>query len=72
MTLRCVNVNYFTRAKSTLAGQTEQVPAATVSFQAIDGGEIENFSLTFTEITAPVDYFPGREYELSLTPVVAD
>ena len=73
MTLLCINVNYFTRAKSLASGQTEQVPAATVSFQTVDGiGVIENFSLTYTDLTEPVDYFPGKQYELTLTPVVAD
>lgn len=74
MQVRCNNVNYFTRGQTGADGNAEQVPAATVSFVFIDEqtgvGKLENFTLTFTDLTEAIEYFPGQDYTLSITPVV--
>lgn len=74
MQVRCNSVNYFTRGQSNSEGQVEQVPAATVSFTYIDPNgstdQIENFTLTFVNLSQEVDYFPGKDYTLTIAPVV--
>jgi len=76
MNVRCINVNYFSRGQSAPNGEVVQVPAATVSFSYVDAqaptNKIENFTLTFTDLNGPLDYFPNTDYVLTITPTVVD
>jgi hypothetical protein len=70
MKVTCTNINYYTQQIQTPEGPFRYTTSASVTFahtdEDIEQGRFESFTLTFNEITSPVDYFPGQSYEMSL------
>lgn len=62
------NVNYFT-TNTFNQGKNVQSPGASVTFSSLPTDEslerIESFSLSYTNLKAHIDFFPGEVYELS-------
>ena len=81
MTIRCVSVNYFSSGQSAFNGLNSPIPSpdlittpsATVTFSYSgnqgNANKLENFSLTFTDLEGPLEYFPGEFYDLSIEAV---
>lgn len=74
MRLRCDSINYYSRGGIDAQGQPVQRPAAQVTFSFADSDTvsraIDGFSINFIDLEEPIDYFPGKLYDLSLTEVV--
>lgn len=62
------NVNYFT-ANTFNQGQNVQTPGASVTFASQPTNEtverVEAFSLSYTNLQGPINFFPGEVYELT-------
>lgn len=76
MKVRCVNVTYFSRGPAALVAIPAEQPtteayACTVNFQYVgpEAQGLDQFSLTFTNLAGPVDYFPGKEYSITIKAV---
>lgn len=63
----CESVNYYNRGTVNEQGMPAQLPAASVIFNFIEeNSNMNQFSLTFNNISEPIEYFPGKIYTLSL------
>jgi hypothetical protein len=74
MRLRCDAINYYTRGGADSEGIPTQRPAASVTFSFADPSPvsrpIDGFSINFIDLEEPIDYFPGKIYNLTLEEVV--
>lgn len=71
MQVRCNSVTYFNRGATTVDGQPTTAPAASVAFssEGNSSGQLDQFTLTFTNLEENLEYFPGKLYELTIAPV---
>lgn len=74
MRLHCDSINYYTRGGVDSQGKPVQRSAASVTFSFADdapsGRPIDGFSINFIDLEQPIDYFPGKVYDLTLEEVV--
>ena len=80
MKVVCQGVNYFTQniyepapVPSAAGGTYANVASATVSFAPVAGAESPNvaaFTLTYQNVSDSINFFPGKEYTLTLEEAV--
>lgn len=74
MRLRCDSINYYSRGGIDAQGQPASQPAASVTFSFADPSlttrPIDGFSINFVDLESPIEYFPGKLYDLSIEEVV--
>lgn len=79
MQVKCTNVNYFsTGSIVAMPGQPAQAGPesynATVTFSSTGTdtvGRVDSFSLNYSMLSEPIEFMPGKVYNLNFEPVTS-